>query len=175
MFQKCEIYRQGAKLTKFTCQGAKLNYAISNDCKSYFGRGMNLISIGVKLCIRNLKFTARGRNWRRSRLRGRNLFMRFRTIASRILVGGWILYRWVFNYALEIWSLPPGGETDDGHVSGGETYLCDFERLQVVFLVGGWILYRWVLNYALEIWSLPPGGETDEGHVSGGETLIRDF
>ena len=32
-------------------RGAKLTYAISNDCKSYFGRGMNLISMSVILCI----------------------------------------------------------------------------------------------------------------------------
>ena len=32
-----------------------------------------------------------------------------------------------------MWNFPPGGETYKGHVLGGETYLRDFEWLQVVF------------------------------------------
>ena len=60
MHWKFEDYRQGAKLTRVTCQGAKPYYAILNDCKSCFGRGMNLISMSVELCIRNLKFTSGG-------------------------------------------------------------------------------------------------------------------
>ena len=62
---KHELYQRGTggeTITRVTYQGAKLNYAITNDCMSYFGHTMNPISISAELCFRNVTLTSGGRN-----------------------------------------------------------------------------------------------------------------
>ena len=83
ILEKFDVNLRGVKLTRVTCQGAKLLNAISNDCMTHFGQELNIISMSVELCLRNPKFyTSGGWNWRRWRFRGRNFLTRFRTISN---------------------------------------------------------------------------------------------
>ena len=76
----------------------------------------------------------------------------------------------MLNYALKIWSLPPGGETDKGHVSGGETLLRDFNNCKPYFGQGLNLISIGVKLCFRNVKFTAMAGETDEVHVSGGET-----